>query len=66
MSDAQKDLDAAKRLCKEDESEGAHRTHAARLEAAYAAFAESSHSNPARPGVNPLTAEIVVESTAGS
>lgn len=63
MSDAQKTLDALKRQCKEDESPADHARHAAKLEAAYAAFSDGSPSNPAHPGENDMTVAMVVEAS---
>ena len=66
---AQKDLDAAKKLCKEGESEQQHAKHADQLAAAYERFqrasGEVSPSNPAHEGVNGTTASIVVVSENG-
>lgn len=62
MTDPQRELDEAKALCKEGETEAEHLTHKERLEAAYRAFSQDPSSNPAPAGITEVSAHVVVQS----
>jgi hypothetical protein len=62
MANEETELIAAKKLCREGETDDEHAKHADRLRAAYAAFAEPQESNPALPGETAIDAHVTVVS----